>query len=143
MCVQLINLIINFSALCFQLVQLFTQTVRRGVNQKLNRVLLFVMAIALHKLPEGIAAGVSMSPMQDGEVDWSVSFGIALQNIPEGMVIIARVTRSPVTLSYLAKYRTFGDSGCLVGIWIGHNLCSATPYATRLRRRRHAICHLR
>ncbi|OUM20929.1 hypothetical protein CBW42_04915 [Butyricicoccus porcorum] len=41
MCVQLINLIINFSALCFQLVQLFTQTVRRGVNQKLNRVVNF------------------------------------------------------------------------------------------------------
>ena len=56
-------------------------------NSTLNHILLFVMAIAIHKFPEGIAAGVSMS---EGEASsWTVSFGIALQNIPEGMVIIA------------------------------------------------------
>ena len=91
-------------------------------NQKLNRVLLFVMAIALHKLPEGIAAGVSMSPMQDGEVDWSVSFGIALQNIPEGMVIIA-----PLLLAGVSSIRTLLISlsiGLLeiVGVWLGYGL---------------------
>ena len=91
-------------------------------NQKLNRVLLFVMAIALHKLPEGIAAGVSMSPMQDGEVDWSVSFGIALQNIPEGMVIIA-----PLLLAGVSSVRTLLISlsiGLLeiVGVWLGYGL---------------------
>ena len=91
-------------------------------NQKLNRVLLFVMAIALHKLPEGIAAGVSMSPMQDGEGDWSVSFGIALQNIPEGMVIIA-----PLLLAGVSSIRTLLISlsiGLLeiVGVWLGYGL---------------------
>ena len=50
-------------------------------NATLNHVLLFVMAIALHKLPEGMAAGVSMCNAGD-QTDWSVSFGIALQNIP-------------------------------------------------------------
>ena len=44
-------------------------------------------SIALHKLPEGMAASVSMS--ETSEVSWAVSFGIALQNVPEGMVIIA------------------------------------------------------
>ena len=58
-------------------------------NASLNHILLFVMAIALHKLPEGIAAGVSMSDVSSGEASWTVSLGIALQNIPEGMVIIA------------------------------------------------------
>ena len=91
-------------------------------NQKLKRGLLFVMAIALHKLPEGIAAGVSMSPMQDGEVDWSVSFGIALQNIPEGMVIIA-----PLLLAGVSSIRTLLISlsiGLLeiVGVWLGYGL---------------------
>ncbi len=54
----------------------------------LNKVLLFVIAIAIHNLPEGIAAGVGF-----GSEDYSRAFmiagGIALQNIPEGMVIIA------------------------------------------------------
>lgn len=57
-------------------------------NARLNKVLLFVMAIAIHNLPEGIAAGVGF-----GSGDMSKAFliagGIALQNIPEGMVIIA------------------------------------------------------
>ena len=54
-------------------------------NKKLNKILLFVMAIAIHKLPEGIAAGVSLMPGDNGNADWTVSFGIALQNIPEGI----------------------------------------------------------
>ena len=57
-------------------------------NASLNHILLFVMAIALHKLPEGMAAGVSMSDLPSGETSWAVSLGIALQNIPEGMVKI-------------------------------------------------------
>ncbi len=56
-------------------------------NAGLNKVLLFVLAIAIHNLPEGIAAGVGF-----GSGDHSQAFliagGIALQNIPEGMVII-------------------------------------------------------
>ena len=56
-------------------------------NASLNRILLFVMTIALHKLPEGMAAGVSVS--DEGNYSWAVSMGIALQNIPEGMVVIA------------------------------------------------------
>lgn len=54
---------------------------------KLNKVLLFVFAIAIHNLPEGIAAGVSFGTGNDTEA-LIVAGGIALQNIPEGMVII-------------------------------------------------------
>lgn len=68
-------------------------------NKTLNHILLFVMAIALHKLPEGIAAGVSMS---NASTDWSVSLGIALQNVPEGMVIIA-----PLLLAGVSRTRTY------------------------------------
>lgn len=57
-------------------------------NNQLNKILLFVIAIAIHNLPEGIAAGVSFGS-GDTSHALTVVGGIALQNIPEGMVIIA------------------------------------------------------
>ncbi len=57
-------------------------------NEKLNKVLLFVLAIAIHNFPEGIAAGVGFGAGNTSEA-LLIAGGIALQNIPEGMVIIA------------------------------------------------------
>ncbi len=57
-------------------------------NANLNKVLLFVLAIAIHNLPEGIAAGVGFGTGDNGQA-LLIASGIALQNIPEGMVIIA------------------------------------------------------
>jgi ZIP family zinc transporter len=57
-------------------------------NQNVGKVLLFVMAIAIHNLPEGIAAGVGFGSGNTAEA-LLIAGGIALQNIPEGMVIIA------------------------------------------------------
>ena len=57
-------------------------------NEKLNKVLLFVLAIAIHNLPEGIAAGVGFGSGNTADA-LIIAGGIALQNIPEGMVIIA------------------------------------------------------
>jgi len=56
-------------------------------SAQLSKVLLFVMAIAIHNLPEGIAAGVGFGTGNTGEA-LLIAGGIALQNIPEGMVII-------------------------------------------------------
>lgn len=53
----------------------------------LNKVLLFVTAIAIHNLPEGIAAGVGFGSGDTARA-LIIAGGIALQNIPEGMVII-------------------------------------------------------
>ncbi len=52
-----------------------------------GKVLLFVMAIAIHNLPEGIAAGVGFGSGNTAEA-LLIAGGIALQNVPEGMVII-------------------------------------------------------
>lgn len=67
----------------------------------LNKVLLFVFAIALHNLPEGIAAGVSFG---SGNITNAITVagGIALQNIPEGMVIIA-----PLLAEGVSRPKTF------------------------------------
>ena len=56
-------------------------------NRNAGKVLLFVMAIAIHNLPEGIAAGVGFGSGNTAEA-LLIAGGIALQNIPEGMVII-------------------------------------------------------
>lgn len=68
---------------------------------KLNKVLLFVTAIAIHNLPEGIAAGVGFGSGNTAEA-LTVAGGIALQNIPEGMVIIA-----PMLAAGISPKRTF------------------------------------
>ena len=56
-------------------------------SSKLGKVLLFVTAIAIHNLPEGIAAGVGFGSENDAQA-LVIAGGIALQNIPEGMVIV-------------------------------------------------------
>ncbi len=57
-------------------------------NSDFNKVLLFVIAIAIHNLPEGLAAGVGFGTGNNAQA-MTIAGGIALQNIPEGMVIIA------------------------------------------------------
>ena len=70
-------------------------------SKQLNKVLLFVMAIGIHNLPEGIAAGVGFGTGNNGEAI-TIAAGIALQNIPEGMVIIA-----PMLAAGMSRRRTF------------------------------------
>ncbi len=70
-------------------------------NAAINRVLLFVMAIAIHNLPEGIAAGVGFGTGDTAQAIL-IAGGIALQNIPEGMVIIG-----PMLAAGISAKRTF------------------------------------
>lgn len=65
-------------------------------NSNLSKVLLFVTAIAIHNLPEGIAAGVSFGSDNTNEAIM-IAGGIALQNIPEGMVIIGPMLAAGIT----------------------------------------------
>lgn len=56
-------------------------------NRSINRILLFVIAIAIHKFPEGLATGVVFDGSNMGNA-YTVAITIALQNIPEGMVVV-------------------------------------------------------
>ncbi|MBQ6931877.1 MAG: ZIP family metal transporter [Clostridia bacterium] len=98
-------------AMCVNLIDKIVPHLHKmtGVDQEahpekqaqLNKVLLFVIAIAIHNLPEGIAAGVGFGT---GNVTQAlaIAIGIALQNIPEGMVIIA-----PMLAAGMSHSRTF------------------------------------
>lgn len=56
------------------------------VWNNLARIWLFVIAITLHNLPEGLAVGVSFG---SGNIDngLAIAIGMALQNMPEGLVV--------------------------------------------------------
>lgn len=67
-------------------------------SKSVNRILLFVLAIALHKLPEGMATGIVFEgPDQQNAI--AVALTIALQNIPEGMVVVTPLLM--IGMSYL------------------------------------------
>ena len=88
-------------------------------NEKLSKVLLFVMAIAIHNFPEGIAAGVGFGTGNTKEA-LTIAGGIALQNIPEGMVII-----SPMLLAGMSKKRTLAAAFLtgvveVIGTFVGY-----------------------
>lgn len=87
--------------------------------ERINKIMLFVLAIAIHNLPEGIAAGVGFGS-GDAAQAFTIAGGIALQNIPEGMVIIA-----PMLSAGISKKRTFiaaASTGLIevVGTFIGY-----------------------
>lgn len=96
---------IFLGAICLNLIDKLVPHLHRFVgnadeghnNAKLNKVLLFVTAIAIHNLPEGIAAGVSFGT-NDITKALIISGGIALQNIPEGMVIIGPMLAAGVSV---------------------------------------------
>lgn len=70
-------------------------------NNKLHRIMLFVAAIAIHNLPEGIAAGVGFGT-DNTEDAFLIAGSIAMQNFPEGMVII-----SPMLSVGISRSKTF------------------------------------
>ena len=125
-------------AVCLNLIDKFVPHLHKlaGVdseehnNADINKVLLFVTAVAIHNLPEGIAAGVGFG---SGDMSQAlmIAGGIALQNIPEGMVIIA-----PMLAAGISAKRTFICAVLtglieIVGTFIGYFAVSV------LHRRRH------
>ena len=101
-------------------------------NTNLDKVLLFVTAIAIHNLPEGIAAGVSFGT-EDTSQAMMIAFGIALQNIPEGMVIIAPMLAAGVTPGKTFSCAMFTGlievAGTLLGYWAVSIASAILPFA--------------
>lgn len=82
--------------------------------------LLFVAAILIHKLPEGLAAGVGFGTESLGE-GLLIAGGIALQNIPEGMVVIVPMLHAGATprraVAWSLATAVTEAAGCLAGFW--------------------------
>ncbi len=62
-------------------------------NERLNRIILLVLSITLHNIPEGLAVGVAFGALHCGYTPESlmgaitIAGGIALQNFPEGAAV--------------------------------------------------------
>ena len=101
-------------------------------NERMNKVLLFVFAIAIHNFPEGIAAGVGFGSGNTAEA-MLIAGGIALQNIPEGMVIIAPMLSAGIKPKKTFFYASLTGLVEVVGTLIGYfavSLASAIlPFA--------------
>ena len=93
-----------------------------------SRDWLFVFAIALHNLPEGMAIGVSFS-QGDMSVGLPLTSAIALQDIPEGLAV-ALALRAAGFRSLLAVLVAIA-SGLLepLGALLGVGLASGMPLA--------------
>ena len=101
-------------------------------QEHIHKIMLFVLAIAIHNFPEGIAAGVGFGTGNAAEA-LTIAGGIALQNIPEGMVIIG-----PMLASGVSKQRTLWIAmatglvevvGTLVGFFAVSLSAAVLPFA--------------
>ena len=72
-------------------------------NKKFNRILMLVLSITLHNIPEGLAVGVAFGALKN---DYSkealfgavlIAFGIGLQNFPEGAAVSLPLRREGVS----------------------------------------------
>jgi len=101
-------------------------------NTNLNRVLLFILAIAIHNFPEGIAAGVGFGSGNTSQAIM-IAGGIALQNIPEGMVIIAPMLAAGIsprkTLVFAVLTGFVEVVGTLIGYYAVHVASFILPFA--------------
>lgn len=63
-------------------------------NERLNRIIMLVLSITLHNIPEGMAIGVAFGTLQRGNYSTenlmgaiTIAVGIGLQNFPEGAAV--------------------------------------------------------
>lgn len=91
----------------------------KSEDARINKILLFVLAIAIHNLPEGIAAGVGFGSGNNAEA-LMIALGIALQNIPEGMVIIAPMLSAGVSPKKTFLYASLTGLVEVIGTFIGY-----------------------
>ena len=104
-------------------------------HQRLSRVWLFVFAIILHNIPEGMAIGVSFAN-GDMHVGLPLTTAIAIQDVPEGLAVALalRTTGLSAGRSVLvaAASGLMEPLGALVGIGISSGLAIAYPVSLGL-----------
>jgi len=104
-------------------------------SERISRVWLFVLAIILHNLPEGMAIGVSFSKGDMG-VGLPLTTAIALQDIPEGLAVALALRATGLTAAQ-AVLVAIGSGlmeplGALVGVGMATGFPVAYPISLGL-----------
>ncbi|MEM9217362.1 MAG: ZIP family metal transporter [Cyanobacteria bacterium P01_F01_bin.150] len=93
---------------------------------------LFVLAIALHHFPEGLAVGLVMTANQD----FSLAIGVGLQNLPEGLMValacreLGYGVRLSVLMATLSGW--LEPLGGLTGGWLANGSVEMVPIGMAL-----------
>lgn len=100
------------------------------IFERINRVWLFVLAIALHNLPEGMAIGVAFS-RGDLSVGLPLTAAIAIQDIPEGLAVAMALRAigmsAPRAVAIAALSGMMEPVGALLGMGLTSGLALAYP----------------
>lgn len=69
-------------------------------NERLNRIIMLVLSITLHNIPEGLAVGVAFGALKNADYTLeslmgavTIAVGIGLQNFPEGAAVSVPLRR--------------------------------------------------
>ena len=69
-------------------------------NMRLGRIVMLILSITLHNIPEGLAVGVAFGVLKNGAYDVenlmgaiTIAIGIGLQNFPEGAAVSVPLRR--------------------------------------------------
>ncbi len=74
---------------------------KEGIETHWHKAILFFSAVTLHNVPEGLALGTSFSDVSQHGINssaFALTVGIAIQNIPEGLVVSFSLRREGVGL---------------------------------------------
>lgn len=99
-------------------------------GERLSRVRLFVLAVALHNLPEGMAIGVAFGE-SDLATGLPVAAAIALQDIPEGLAVAMALKAASLAptraVAIAAATGLLEPLGALLGVTLSSGLALAYP----------------
>lgn len=95
-----------------------------GTNvESLKKIWLFVIAIAIHNFPEGLATGVGFGT-ENASNGVAVSVGIALQNMPEGLAVALSLVRENYSKKFAFLIAALTGLVEPIGAFLGYGLVS-------------------
>lgn len=96
-----------------------------------NVIILFLLAMSLHNLPEGLSVGIS-NASNEQELGALVSFAIGLQNVPDGFLVALFLVTQNVSRGKAIFWATFTGiielCAGLIGMLFGESFNYIIPY---------------
>ena len=109
-----------------------------GIQAKLKKTTMLVLAVTLHNIPEGMAVGVVLAGVMIGNTTISIAgalvlaIGIAIQNFPEGAIISMPLKSEGVSKTKAFLYGTLSGIvepiGALLTILLTNIVVPILPY---------------